>query len=263
MGNQIIENMITSTKKRMDFLIEELRTCPKGLLREQRIKGKTYYLQIVNENENRKRFGISKEYDKICGLIKKTFYEDELNCLTKNYKILTKIQSSITDFDFVEEFRNFKKLCPSITDEMIKDALKSPQQKEWEDAEYEQCNYKPEEKKHITSRGLHVRSKSEVLIAEKLYEHNIEFRYEQAMRIKGKLLAPDFTIMRSDGKKFIWEHEGLTSVQAYMERQLEKSQLYASVGIVPWDNFIVTYDDENGNIDLRIVESEIQNKLLV
>ena len=42
-----------------------------------------------------------------------------------------------------------------------------------------------------------------------------------------------------------------------------KMQLYASVGIVPWDNLIVTYDNSDGIIDLRIVKAEIENKLVL
>ena len=33
-------------------------------------------------------------------------------------------------------------------------------------------------------------------------------------------------------------------------------------GIVPWDNLVVTYGDRKANVDMRIVESEIMNKLI-
>ena len=35
------------------------------------------------------------------------------------------------------------------------------------------------------------------------------------------------------------------------------------LGFRPWDNMIVTYDTSDGNVDLRIIESEIRNKLLI
>ena len=38
-------------------------------------------------------------------------------------------------------------------------------------------------------------------------------------------------------------------------------QIYAEAGITPWKNLIVTYDDENGLLDLRTVESEIINRI--
>ena len=60
----------------------------------------------------------------------------------------------------------------------------------WGDGFYRQSDYMPEKKIHTTSKGLKVRSKSEVLIAEKLYEHNIEFRYEQILQIEQMEFAP-------------------------------------------------------------------------
>lgn len=38
--------------------------------------------------------------------------------------------------------------------------------------------------------------------------------------------------------------------------------MYERAGIVPWKNLIVTYDDETGNLDLRMIEAEIRNRLL-
>lgn len=48
----------------------------------------------------------------------------------------------------------------------------------------------------------------------------------------------------------------------YMKHHKWKMEMYESVDIVPWKNLIVTYDNENGTIDLGIIESEIRNKLL-
>lgn len=38
--------------------------------------------------------------------------------------------------------------------------------------------------------------------------------------------------------------------------------MYETADIVPWKNLIVTYDNENGTIDLAIIDGEIRNKLL-
>ena len=96
-----------------------------------------------------------------------------------------------------------------------------------------------------------------------LYRHGISFRYEQIHETRKYELSADFTIRRADGKIFIWEHEGLITSRTYLEWQRRKAELYASLGFYPWDNLIVTYDTEDGCIDLRIIESEIKNKLIV
>lgn len=133
---------------------------------------------------------------------------------------------------------------------------------EWE-INYKRADYKPENLVHRTSFGLFVRTKSEALIAEKLYMAPVQIRYEEVLEFPERICIPDFTILRSDGKVFYWEHEGLMNVVEYKTRQRSKHEIYINHGIVPWDNLIVTYDYGEGEIDLKIVESEIENKLVI
>ena len=51
--------------------------------------------------------------------------------------------------------------------------------------------------------------------------------------------------------------------QNYIDSYHWKLDKFEKDGIVPWDNLILTYDDRFGNIDVNIIESEIQNKLLL
>ncbi len=85
---------------------------------------------------------------------------------------------------------------------------------------------------------------------------------EQVLHIGTKSFAPDFTIRRSDGTLFYWEHCGMTGSETYMQRHKVKLSMYESIGIVPWKNLIVTYDDPQGCVRLSVIESEIRNKLL-
>ena len=65
-----------------------------------------------------------------------------------------------------------------------------------------------------------------------------------------------------DAKIIYAEHCGMPHNKDYMARHKRKMELYESVGIVPWDNLIVTYGDINGNIDVRAIEGELRSKLL-
>lgn len=114
----------------------------------------------------------------------------------------------------------------------------------------------------MTSMGIKVRFKSELIIAERLYEKDIFFRYEQILTIGYKKFAPDFTIKRHDGKIIYWEHCGLTDDRRYMAHHMKKLESYYEAGIVPWKNLIVTCDDDDGALNIEIIKSEIRNKLL-
>jgi hypothetical protein len=143
----------------------------------------------------------------------------------------------------------------------LEDADKEPSQ--WALTKYIQSDYKPEEKIHTTSRGLKVRSKSELIICEIFYKYGIEFRYEEVIYINGRRLEPDFIIRRkSDGKIFYWEHCGMMELPKYRKRYYEKRDLYEFCDIVPWDNMIFTYD-KDGSIDSEYIEAIVKTVLAV
>ncbi|MCR5010409.1 MAG: hypothetical protein K6A91_05690 [Clostridia bacterium] len=188
---------------------------------------------------------------------------EELRSLDLRHSILEQANRSLTELGSFNRKRFAIENFGWLSNEEI-DACCFPKSGgAWERGPYEKLNYRPEELRHTTSRGLRVRSKSELLIAEALYRYDLPFRYEQVYRTGNISISADFTIRRADGKVFIWEHEGLINKRSYIEWQRKKAELYASVGFYLWDNLIVTYDTGDGSIDLRIVESEIRSKLMI
>ena len=97
--------------------------------------------------------------------------------------------------------------------------------------------------------GLLVRSKSEVIIANMLYEANIDFEYEKFLEEKGKRFLPDFTFEDAAGDPIIWEHLGMLSNPAYKESWDKKLAFYKSIGFEEGTNLFTTIDHENGSID--------------
>ena len=258
----IMKKRLADNQNRLDFVRRELEQCCEGRLTEEKKNGHVHYIQNINAEGHRVRNGITKQPELIKSLIRRRVFSKEEQYLIIEQQAINQYNKSLCTFDLSNEIALLKADCPDLDEAMIFDALYLNASSEWEKAAYEKSNYKPEMLKHVTSRGLKVRSKSELLIVEKLYAHNIPFHYEQVLHIQNSILIPDFTIKRKDGKVFFWEHEGLTNVREYLEWQDRKGRLYASCGIVPWDNLIVTYDSKDGLIDVRIIESEIQNKLL-
>jgi len=97
---------------------------------------------------------------------------------------------------------------------------------------------------HRTSSGIHVRSKSEVIVYEALISHGLDVRYEETLR--GKDLSqrsPDFTV-RHNGKVWYWEHLGMLEDAGYREKWELKQQWYKNNGY--WDQLITTQDHTGG-----------------
>ncbi|SMO94976.1 RecQ family ATP-dependent DNA helicase [Fodinibius sediminis] len=79
---------------------------------------------------------------------------------------------------------------------------------------------------HETVRGEWVRSKSEVIIANLLYEHKIEYKYEEKLPYaKGKWIEPDFTF-EINGQKYCLEHLGLLGDSEYDDHWTWKKSIY-------------------------------------
>lgn len=110
---------------------------------------------------------------------------------------------------------------------------------------------------HRTERQELVRSKSEVIIADKLHSRRLDYVYEKAVRLEGGVdRYPDFTIVDEAGMTFYWEHLGMLDDPAYQARWKRKLAEYRRSGIIPHDEgrgpqgtLIITRDEPGGRID--------------
>lgn len=103
---------------------------------------------------------------------------------------------------------------------------------------------------HTTLKpGLIVRSKSEVIIANMLYERGIDFEYERMIEDNGRRCIPDFTFEDASGDTILWEHLGMLDNPAYRESWEKKRDFYKSIGYIEGVNLFTTVDHENGSID--------------
>ena len=259
----ILRDIRTKNEKQIENVRKILKGLPSGRLVADTSKAATYYRHAFVENGKRVRKGVSKQPELMQQLIRQRFLNAQLDQLLKEQSAIDCVLKHLNDFDFNAELSKIAQEFPLLSKKFILDSIVDKDGEAWANADYEHFNYKLEERKQITSRGLRVRSKSEVLIAEKIYNYNLAMRYEEVMHFGDIDIAPDFTIRREDGKIFIWEHEGLTNSKSYIEWQAKKSQLYASRGFYPWDNLIITYDNAAGIIDLREIDFIIQTKLLL
>lgn len=264
-------------EKSYDMELAQLERLAPGHLSGVKRNGNQNYLQIRTDQGVYQRHGISKEPETLRMLCRKAYLKEMLLQIRKNIQCLRIAKSQYNSLDFRKSIQNLPPIYQTVTQECFfpkfsKDILKNLSEadtaltrriQEWIDSPYEMSTYKPELRTHITSRGERMRSKGEVGISELMYKHNVPFRYEPVIHIGKYTLALDFLALRTrDFKLFYWEHCGMPDDEEYMKRHKWKLELYESQGIVPWDNLIITYNDIYGNVDMRIVESEIINRLL-
>ena len=124
---------------------------------------------------------------------------------------------------------------------------------------------------HRTERGELVRSKSELVIADKLHHRGINYAYEQPLHLANdRIRYPDFTITDDpSGVTYYWEHLGLLHDPGYRGRWERKRAEYVDAGIAPAGNrgdsdrvLIETRDDHGGGLDASELAQLIDDVIL-
>ena len=271
----ILENFLLYCVRLHDRYKKEIGALPDGQLLSFKYVGKTYYLHASNVDGQYVRKGITKDTDMIKALARKEFLTKTTAILKHNIEALRKASDKIQDVDpkaIIESMtKAYKTLPPEYffneerftIDHKLKgeERLRMQRHIEWANASFEQSTLYPERKNKITSFGLKVRSKSEQLIAERLHDFGVPFRYECIIEIGTRRYAPDFTFQDAELNLRYWEHAGFMNDYQYEQRHQAKLMDYRRAGIVPWDNLIVTYENE-GQLNMAMVDAIIKNEII-
>ncbi len=116
---------------------------------------------------------------------------------------------------------------------------------------------------HRTRKGVMVRSKSEVIVADILTSLGISYEYEQKLTSRDDptdFRLPDFTVSY-EGDIFYWEHLGMLSVPSYREQWERKRQWYEDNGYL--GRVITSEDGPDGSIDAAEIELIARTKVLL
>lgn len=105
--------------------------------------------------------------------------------------------------------------------------------KQWQSVIYEGKEFFDSEQIILTERGERVRSKSEKIIADKLFLLGIPYRYEAPIVLEGDIkIYPDFTILRMPMREEIYlEHFGMMDDFEYVHNMIYKLNTYEKNGI--------------------------------
>ncbi len=126
----------------------------------------------------------------------------------------------------------------------------SPEIVMWLREDYERNEMNPHELKHSVNAGHKVRSKSEKLIANILYDRQIPYRYEALLQLDDNKTFPDFTILHPKTFRIgYYEHFGIVDDPQYVRKTAWKIEQYANHGIVMNVNLLATFETADHPLD--------------
>ena len=113
----------------------------------------------------------------------------------------------------------------------------------WLKQDYGKDGISHEMLKYHSRKGVQVRSKSEVIIADLLDEMGIPFLYEKPLRLVSGSVHPDFTLLNIKKRKEVyWEHFGMMDDMEYRNTAFFKIRKYEESGLFQPEDVIWTFE---------------------
>lgn len=233
---------------------KSLKKAPEGTLVLSHSHGTVQYYHKTKKDKNKGKYINKKNKKLITSLAQKEYDLLLRKEITKQEKQIQKIMRLLPKIGIENIFSNLneerKKLVDShiVTDEQYVE--------QWLDSKYEGKPIGDYRTTFITEKGEQVRSKSEKIIADKLWSLGIPYRYECPVYLEGYgTVYPDFTILKKSTREEVYiEHLGMMDDTEYCEKAILKIKDYARNGIVLGKNFFVTF--ETKRLPLNIFELE-------
>ena len=133
----------------------------------------------------------------------------------------------------------------------------------WKAVTYEKKPVSDDVASFYTDNGEHVRSKSEVMIANALKKHHIPYRYEYPLQLGKVTVHPDFMVLNvRERKELYWEHYGMMDDYDYRENASAKTRKYIQNGYYPGDTLISTEETRKQPLDNIYINSIIKKYCL-
>lgn len=262
-----MEKLIAEKEKELKFYNESF---PPGIIRialngRKHTKEQYFLWGPASAETGKYRYIPKKELNTkaIRAMIQREYCAKVLKAAKKEYKFLKQGKRIFTDEDpLISVYESMGPLKRKWINPVI--TTDAEYVKEWKSVPVPPASYKPEGKIYATKQGEYVRSKSELLIADALYENSIPYRYEFPLMDQNKLWAlPDFTVLQvSQRKELIWEHFGMMEIPDYCVSALNKMKKYEQHNMFPGCEIIYTFESSNVPIDTDSIKKIIRNYFL-
>ena len=267
--NKII-NILEKERDELNSFIAKLRSksknIPEGYLRIDSKKTKCqYYYVESNKGIVRNRNGryMRKEEMPLVKAIAQRDYDNVV--LKRANERLKVIDTFVNKYSKTDLKELYNELHPKRRELIETDMISDEEYiRRWENVKYK-GKAGIEEDKIVTERGESVRSKSEKIIADKLYMLGIPYRYEYPLVLAGGFtIYPDFTVLKMPERKEVYlEHFGMLDDIEYFEKMLLKLNTYEKNGIYLGRRFFYTYETSGKPINTKALNNQLKEWFLL
>lgn len=271
-----VEAMLLEERKQLKRIVEEthrrLTQAPTGHLRIKKKRGGVeYYYREEEKHETGKQ---KKKVDTNGRYLKKGEAELAKKIAQRDYDMRI-VRSASMRMKAIDAFLDcygstrlgeiYETTNPGRRELLSAKILSDEEYKrQWQEVEYKGKAFEDGQKVILTERGERVRSKSEKIIADKLYSMGIPYRYECPLWLDGNVrFYPDFTVLRMPAREEVYfEHFGMMDDIGYVEGMTYKLNTYEKNGIYLGVNLFVTYETEKTALNSKVLDGLIRSVFL-
>ncbi len=270
MTNEYISEELQKLRTLAEQLRMSIASAPVGRLRSEMCKGRYpqfYYLQEDGSNKCSARKGRylgKKERYLAEALAQKEYDSKLLQCIEKQCKLLEAAKQIDPEMLRKERFEIVQNIAPAKRG-MVNSYDMSDEEytEQWLEQHSGGKNSIAIVNGFDTERGDIVRSKSEKMIADKLFYNKIAYQYEPLLEMKdGSKVIPDFVMLNVKTRATVYlEHFGMMDNPEYCRKAIEKMEMYERNGLQAFKDVIYTFESSTKAINMKFVE-DIINRLV-
>lgn len=238
---------------------ERIQKSPKGYLRiSKKRDGVEYYYKSEESKGGNGKYIKKKEFELAQKLAQRDY---DMRIAEASEERLKSIKNFLSIYEktnlgqIYEKTNSYRKKLICATEISDEEYVRR-----WQEIEYDGKPFLDETKEIITERGERVRSKSEKIIADKLFALGIPYRYEYPLELAEKIrVYPDFTILRMPAREEVYlEHLGMMDDMDYVGTALYKLNTYEKNGIYLGVNLFITYETSKKVLNTRTLDGLIK-----
>ena len=271
----LLEKRLVELQKLLFTKKKSYEKAPKGRIRISQNGGHPEYYLVTERGSLRGKYLPHSQKTLARQLAQKDYDARLIKLLQKEISALQNYMKQTSNGRAIPEL--YDSLCPARRS-LITPAILTNEQyaARWQDVSWTGRPFASDAPYICTARGERVRSKSEVIIADTLFRHNIPYRYEFPITLKrinpddirrdfgsSITLYPDFLCLNTRTRtEFYWEHFGLMDSTEYSNNAAGKLRLYTENGILAGRNLIITMETQTEPPSIKALEKLIEEFLL-
>lgn len=240
---------------------KSLDKSPEGTLVLSSSNKTIQYFHKTDKKQKKGKYILKHNEKLISALAQKDYDRDLLQMIEKEIKSIKKILKEVSEIEVSEIYEKL----PEGRKRFVKPHIITDAQyvEKWLSVKYDGKEFAEGTPVILTEKGERVRSKTEKIIADKLYAMNIPYRYEYPVKLKGYgTVYPDFTLLDvAERKEICFEHFGMMDSPNYCEKAINKINDYVKSGFCLGKNLIVTFETSQHPLDMKVVERMIKETL--